>query len=524
MSQSKAKIIRYVAIAILGLGFTAFYAQFIYHLAFATWIDTDYANLVLEANDIVNGNVFLAGWNQTGVSFLLTDIIYFVVGVMVCGLSKSAYIVAISLMFLCTLISTFFLTEYKSFKNCLLFFALTLFPTVQVFELLRAHTGGFVLTYLIFIIIDRAQKKEIIKKTWVVLMVLFVAMIAMSDAASLLFGAFSIAIICLFKLVFDSKASKKFYGKLLVIMLGGTVLGTVMDKLYYIVGGANKNSFLGSQSIIQINSLVDKLYTYFDAVFVLGHANVFYSNIFTLKTIVNALYFPVVLIGFYLTFKNISLFIKHKNEDLISVAISIGFVLVSLSFIFTTVGVDIYSSRYFATLPFFFAVLICRYVAKNNLMDKNVYTSKIKLKYVVLAFSVVALAGSYIVCSKNLKKEFISEQEGITGILAENNLTNGYGSYWDASVPSLTSEGKVNVRQITIDGDTAKPLIWFCKDDWYKQEAQFVIMHDPEAAGYGVTEENVLKAFGKPSRVIKYDAYLIYIYSTDISQKLAAGK
>lgn len=46
-------------------------------------IDSDYSNLVLEATDILNGNPFLEGHqNLTGISFVTTDLLFFIIGVL----------------------------------------------------------------------------------------------------------------------------------------------------------------------------------------------------------------------------------------------------------------------------------------------------------------------------------------------------------------------------------------------------------------------------------------------------------
>ncbi len=61
-------------------------------------IDSDYSNLILEAADIISGNVLLNDWIQTGISFLTTDLLYYVIAVLFNGVSRNSYLVASGLM------------------------------------------------------------------------------------------------------------------------------------------------------------------------------------------------------------------------------------------------------------------------------------------------------------------------------------------------------------------------------------------------------------------------------------------
>lgn len=69
-------------------------------------IDSDYSNLILEASDIIGGNVFLNGWIQTGISFLTTDLLYYIIAVLINGISYNAYVMASGLILSCMMFST----------------------------------------------------------------------------------------------------------------------------------------------------------------------------------------------------------------------------------------------------------------------------------------------------------------------------------------------------------------------------------------------------------------------------------
>ena len=95
-----------VVLAILAGGVYVWYCIRVFSVS---EIDSDYANLVLEASDILKGNIFMCDWIQTGISFFTTDLLYYMVGVFFSGVSRDAYLIASGLMFSCMIFSALLL-------------------------------------------------------------------------------------------------------------------------------------------------------------------------------------------------------------------------------------------------------------------------------------------------------------------------------------------------------------------------------------------------------------------------------
>lgn len=74
-------------------------------------IDSDYSNLVLEANDIINGNIFLKNWTLTGISFITTDLLFFIIGAIFTGISDVSFKIAIAGMVATLICLSFFLAS-----------------------------------------------------------------------------------------------------------------------------------------------------------------------------------------------------------------------------------------------------------------------------------------------------------------------------------------------------------------------------------------------------------------------------
>ncbi len=128
---------------------------------------------------------------------------------------------------------------------CLIKKILTTFPTVDALSMQRSHTGGFIWCFIALFIIGIVLKKNSIKIWQALLIGFLVAMCSMSDMAALVFGAGAMIIVSIYELIFNKQTNKWMYVILLISSMVGTVLGIIMDKLYYLIGGADKNSFVG---------------------------------------------------------------------------------------------------------------------------------------------------------------------------------------------------------------------------------------------------------------------------------------
>ena len=519
--EKRKKWIKYACIAAAAALFFVLYLRGTYHLILQTDMDSDYSYVLMEANDVVNGNFFLSGWTQTGISFFLTDLLFFMVGAAVFGLTRMGYVTAVVLMIAATFVTAYLLVDKKNLKNTVLYIALTAFPTVVAVNMQRSHVGGYIWSFLIFAAAGWCVKKGKVNNGCLAAIVLLTAMCSMSDMAALVFGGGALLLLCLYKIIFEQNSDRKLYGWLAGAAAAGAVLGLVMDKLYYFIGGADKNSFVGEKIFIEVQHLPDKIGLYLKSVFVLGNADAWGAEIFSVNTIISLFYAVFVAAGLYLMVKNIVLFLRHKNEDFISVLLSAGLALVSVLFIFTSIGIDVYTSRYFGTFPYINAVLLCRYLTRTGLWEKMIYTSRIQWKIPIMLLAVLCIAGGIYKHEENTKEwSFTSDPERLGHFLESQGLQNGYGSYLDSSAASVPTGGDVNVRQIVLNGEKyIFPYYWFCKQEWYQEEANFIVIRE-DGDQFGLTEEMVKAVVGMPQRRLTYDGYLIYVYDWDLSQMI----
>jgi hypothetical protein len=104
----------------------------------------------------------------------------------------------------------------------------------------------------------------------------------------------------------------------------------------------------------------------------------------------------------------------------------------------------------------------------------------------------------------------------LTAWLERHPLGTGLSGYWESSVVTLTSGGRVAVRPVIVTGGRVAPALGEVRDDWFDpaaSAAHFVVLF-PGIAGYpGFTNgQAVIAAFGRPDRVYRVGEYTIWYW------------
>lgn len=480
-------------------------------------INSDFANLVLEGRDILEGDFFRREWNLTGVSFLTTDLPFFGLGVLFFGVSNEAYVLACALMDVALVIASVLLIKDKISQNkvmiglLMLTFAMT--PCLSAIDLLRAHTGtfifGFVLIYLFISLCDKENNSNV--RDYSVDIFLFVFLLAVA-----VMGDPIILVVVVFPICFWSLYSwlrKKIYTKQMLLLLGinalGTILGNILDKLYFLIGGANKNGFLGNVVFISIAELGYKLILYFKSLFFMADAFFEHHPVLNIMSVFFAINVIAVIVFFVLIFYNIICFLMAKKHDLITVVLGVGFICLSVLFICTSVSVDFNSARYMCYFPVLMTVVFARNI--------SLVPNKDRMYYLIMIVVIASLIGK-VYTIKNDQRPSTLHQEQLAEYLEENGLENGYSSFWNASSVTVLSNERVKIRSIEANGDDFQMHNWFCRSDWYVEPSNFVVTDEDDP--YGVMYENVIDAIGKPCNELQCGEYRILVYDHNICDSI----
>ena len=495
--------------------------------AFAVWrcsysgIDSDFANLVLEADDILSGNFFRTGWNLTGISFISTDVPYFVLGTFLFGVSTKAYYFAGGAMYVAMMLAALLLVKdvvaRRPIFAVVTFLATALMPCLFEIDLARAHTGVFVLGFIAVWIWMKmvgcdaeSSKPSPLGKNKKIAIAGYIFVLALADMGDPIVLVMVMVPICLWSLILWIRREIETieFVKHIVINLGGLLLGTFFDRLYFAIGGCNKNAFLDDKTFASLGELHDKFVIYLRAIFQMSDAGFELTVLTDVRTLFYAINTIAVVVCFVLIIINIIFLCMEKRYDFVTVVLGVGFLMMSALFILTNISVNELSARYICYFPAFMAVV---FVRNTDLF----FNEKNRLYGVIFFIMVLTVLGRV----RDLKyggRNLPYQQIELSDILKENGLENGYSTFWSSSVVTVLSEGQVSVRPVLGYNGNLAIDNWCVKDDWYLTEAHFVVTQPNDVSG--VTTENIIGILGMPQQAIECGNYQILIYDEDISE------
>ncbi len=478
-------------------------------------LNSDHANQILQASDILNGNVLLKGWNLTGVSFYLSEIPFYVFGTAIAGVDTYAYVIAAASMvmalFALGYINAFAEKAEHGVLKALTWCALAGMPTLTRLGYLRGHCAIFVYFMLCLICLRRIFADEGRPAGAWLALGLLTACGCMSDMQLVIICVLPTALYCLINLLsasvpFGTRRNLGTVG----VLLGGTGLGMVLDKLLMTAGGINKNSFLDTRKFVDMDRLGEKflllgkgLLNSFGAEFPLtgrGYIGLAFAWLVILLT----------LTAIALTARN---WIRDgKSEP--TAAICALSILVMLGVCFFT---DIYTSedsaRYIAFIPFAAGILICRSFEKYFAAGQG----RIAIPLFLIALVAFALPVSF--------SRVESPQDRLAAFLEENGLTYGYADFWNASHTTVASNDRVRVRAVRVRAkEVGKPDYlamqnWFCKTEWYADYSGNFIAFD--GSGYlDVREDYIRELLGEPDRILDSGEYVVYVYERGLGSEI----
>jgi hypothetical protein len=118
-----------------------------------------------------------------------------------------------------------------------------------------------------------------------------------------------------------------------------------------------------------------------------------------------------------------------------------------------------------------------------------------------------------------------ADKAALTSWLAAHHLTSGLGGYWEGSIVTVESGGRVKVRALM--QFTAQADMWESKGSWYdprSQRANFVVF-DSRPGFYQHWEPHALvrKYFGVPARTYRFGPYTVMVWDRNLMASIPAS-
>lgn len=478
---------------------------------------SDDANTLLAGLDLVTGNPLLKGWYLPRNPYLLTDMLPYGLVTLVLGLGVKPLVVVPALLWAGVVTLSVMIQRRFSPQNrwgLLLLMTILALP-LAVGERVMGFIGQspmHVGTLLLGLFLMLLSEKQSFAKTpsrgagWLFVGILVAGML--SDPFILFVGVLPIFAAYLTRRGSDRNALVG-----MAVQTGlALILSFLMGKVIRMLGGYETSglplAFVGFPFLSEhIGLLLEGILIQSGADFT-GRGLGIPDNLIGLSS------HPMVLLArlplVFLIFKTVGFSLRRslsgEEPTLLRAALGYGVLILALAEVFSTLLVDVFSTRYSIPLVVF-ATLLCAMELSAGRLDRILIHLAFWPSLVAFLFNLILpLRGTSVV--PGLQGELVK-------YLVQEELSSGYGAYWDAGIITVASKGKTHLLPIleTPDGRLVNNR-WLAKEQVFKADAKgrgfFLVDHSSRFGGF--KEKAVIQRFGAPDEIRDVDGYSIMVY------------
>jgi hypothetical protein len=204
------------------------------------------------------------------------------------------------------------------------------------------------------------------------------------------------------------------------------------------------------------------------------------------------------------------------EPDLLDQILLVAAAINILTGIMSSMLVNIDAARYFIPSVIFLAILTGR----------NLPAIRPLKIYGCLALSAtILLLGYDYAMARPTPTLLPPDKKALADLLVQHHLTDGYASYWSASLVTVATRGAVRVRNVAVCADRAGcgdavgkvvPVYLIAKEAWYsgfgRRDRPFFVVIDKLNVPQAVPQGAVTATFGTPSRRYDLPEYAIEVF------------
>lgn len=476
----------------LGLALFIFMTIIYYRISQRIPINSDTASGIIEGFDISNGNFLLKNWSLSTVPFYFTDLIWYAIAIKFLGLNYllSYIIPAILLSLLCV-------TMISASENKAIGFLFTLFfigsPVIFLAKNIVIpviHVGTYLYCVLALLLSVRYVKYN--KKNNLVILFLVMTLTYFSDGI-----AVCIALIPSVMVVLVTFLTRQIDSKWLIVACVNTVSFLASKAIWVLFSRYGfEIPYVFPTSFATVSALYVNISDLFEAMLRFSGSYFFGMDPYEKQTIWKCISFFILILLFIVIASRL---IKLKKIDSLDIYLLTATLIMPIAFSGSTIASGISSARYI--LPFFiFGVILA---ARHTTCDMINFRTKAVIAIFILCCSVNHIIESiHTPKANNLFKQMSQD-------LSNAGLKNGFADFWFSS--SISLYGQVQVSPVHYDYTKLIQKNWLSKKTWYKENNNFVIIHDEG------TKKTVLHTFGEPARIVYAAGMPVYVWNKKIT-------
>jgi hypothetical protein len=491
--------------------------------------NSDEANILLMAWDMLHGNAALHGWYASDVSFYTTELPQYVLLERLIGLHTDTAHVAAAMTYTLVVVFAALLARGRvpgrqAWPRMLLTVGIMFAPQlgVAVFVLLLSvgHIGTAVPLMATWLIFDWFEPR------WPVPVVvgLLLTWVLIADPLVLVVGIVPLAAVCAVRVIRGMTAARRQAGQSAGWRLDGLMaqwfelsliaaaiiaegLASVISRLLRASGG-----FI----VHPVGYQLAPLHTWPKHAWVTAEGLLALFGAKPQGPPAELAFALVHLAGVALVIWAMFRVARHfvSCPDMISQILLVAMVLNVVVYVPSTLAdaTDLNAREFAVVLPFG-AVLAGRTLAVG-LRGRERRPGKWLAPALLAALAGYAASLGYAASQPSVP----AANEQLGTFLAAHHLTSGIGGYWESSVVTVGSDGAVTIRAV-LPG-TLQPDLWESKDSWYdpgSNRATFLVTDS--ASGFfnhWQPDSAALAAFGKPARIYHVGPYTVFVWDKNL--------
>jgi hypothetical protein len=485
--------------------------------------NSDQANILLAASDMLHGNLLLHGWYLTDVSFYTTEVPQYALLEIFFGVHANTAHIAAAMTYtlavlLAVLVARGGFTSRAAVIRLLIVAGIMLAPQlgigVAALLLSVGHIGTAVPVLLIFLLLDRAPQR------WYVpaLTALGLAWALIADQLVLIVGVIPLALVCALRVLEAAVrerspsrgvAARRYELSLIAAAGAAAGLAWVAERVLRALGGYILNPIRFAYSFHHIGASVHNLWAVpriFGADYRGLAGGPFYTALLHMTSL--ALVALALLVLARRFFSGAALV-----DQVLGVAIVLNLVLFAVS------GAGSQGPHEIAVVAPFGAALAARMLAGSQASRTRAQgVLARRTRVVAYGAGLVVLLG-YLggLAHDAVRPAAPPDGSQVASWLEAHHLRYGLGGYWQSSIVTVDTGGQVKVRALL--GNIRGPYLWLAKPSWYDpagQQANFIVLDSTRGYLYWEPGALIKKYFGRPAREYKIGPFTVMVWDKNL--------
>jgi hypothetical protein len=289
--------------------------------------------------------------------------------------------------------------------------------------------------------------------------------------------------------------------------VAATAAATAMADVLRAAGGYQVRPVLGS--LADAAALTSHMWVGVETVLVLFGAD-FFGQPFRSVTTVEALFH---LAGLFLAAWAAWISARRffRDRELVPALLLVGLVINLVGFLLSTRVVNVLSAREIAAVLPLGAVLAAR------LLSARLAAARLMPLLLVVLLGYVAILGQ-----EAMQPAAPAPDQQLANWLVARHFHDGLAGYWDASVTTLASQGRVQVSPVCGNASQFTQGTWEADASWYdpaRRYANFLVIGGPGSCSTP-TVAQAKTAFGPPARTYRVAGYQILVWPKNLLTRL----